>query len=633
MAPGKRIFPILAVCFLALPGLPLAAQGAESGPRAEADAFLLNAHAALDARDLGQAGLFAASALEIAPDYSEALYLQARVEAADRASTRKAIQHLQDALRRSTWAETDPLGAEQLLADLLLRTGQNADARRAAERLAARRPEDPLNFVLLARAQDREGSVAAEERTLTTALDRFPRNEQVRLSAARLLQQQGRSAEASAVIRTGLRLQPSSPPLLLAAAGLEIDRENKVSDVDMYLANGGTDPSGPVLGMEAVSIGKRRRYLDRFISLGGLSRQDLVSRAVDAVKGSSDLTALLRVSLSRYTGNRDLDADLDGLWEERWLFENGKVVRWIREPAQDGVALYSAEFEDGRPVSLESRDASGVLTRFVYSRYPFVEKADVQGQGTFLLVPYTLQCAFLRLDTGTMTVGAAPRVAGKFAVPSADALRRGAYQLQQFGPDGSTLVRKIDLAGGQPQFMEESEAGDGVLDHRMWYSQGQPERGARSLSRDGIFQVTESWKNGRMVSEVIDTDGDGTPDYRETFGVRPMRSWDFDEDGRDDSREYDMPDGTRIRELATKLDGVFDLKIVTRGTRIASITRAGRPSPVSPDAARGVTWIGLPAPPGGIPDTSLSDGYQTIAGRQYLVFRLGGIVYAEAVQE
>jgi Flp pilus assembly protein TadD len=622
------IFLIASFALVAARAHPL-----DAGSQEQADAFLVQARAALSTGDLTRSGAMAASALDLAPSYSEALYMAARVEAEDRPSTRKSIEHLRSAMTSASWNGTDPGLAEQLLTILLIRTGQLTEARKAAEKLAALRPEDPQSSALLAQAFDKAGNLPAAQRTLTEALKRFPANDELRLSSARLLNQQGRSAEASAIVRTGLQLHPESMSLLLASAGLDIDRTRMVSSVDTYLSKGGVDPLGPVLGMEAVPVGTRRKYLDQFISLGGLSRQDLVGRAMDAAKGSGDLTARLRDALLGYSGNRDLDADSDGFWEDRWVFDTGRVVRWIREPAQDGVPQYEAVFADGRPVSLASRDPAGNLTRLTYSRYPFIEKAELPGEGTLLIVPYTMQCVFLRPDFAAGPPGMAPRIAAKLTLPGADALRKGSYQLQEYAADGVTPVRRTDLAAGQRVFMEESSAADGVYDHRVWYTHGQPERGTRSLSHDGIFQVTETWKNGTLASEAVDTDGDGTPDYRETYGASPMKSWDFNEDGKDDSREYDLPDGSHVRELATKMNGTFDLKIVARGPRIVSFTRSGTPVPVVPDDPRGVTWIGQPAPAAGKPDMTLPDGLQTIEGRQYLVFRLAGVVYVEAVQE
>ena len=630
-----RTYTLAAVSFTlaALLARPLAAQASDTGPQAQADAFLSQARISVASGDAANAASMASSALDMAPDYSEALYLAARLESGDRSSTRTAIGHVRAALRNATWVQTDPATARQLLADLLIRTGELTEARPLAEKLVAAHAEDPQNFILLARALDRAGNLVVEQSTLSEALKRFPGNDQVRLLAARLLSKQGRSAEASAVVRTGLQIHPDSLPLLLVSAGLEIDRARRLSEVDQYLSKGGIDPLAAVLGMEAVTVNMRKKYLDRFVTLGGLSRQELVGRAVDAVKGSGGLSSSLRDALAGYTGNRDLDVDGDGLWDDRWEMANGKVVRWRREPAQDGIAQFAAEFSDGRPVSLSVRDAAGKVTQLSYSRYPFLEKAAVADGDTCILVPYTMQCAFLRSDFAAAPVGIPPRIAAKFSVPGVDALRRGSYRLERYAADGVTLIRRIDISAGQDVFMEESSAGDGVFDHRVWYAHGQPERGARSLLRDGVFQVAETWSNGRLAAEAVDTDGDGTPDYREAYGAGTVKSWDFNEDGRDDAREYETADGTRVRELSTKMNGVFDLKIVSRGGRIVSFTRDAAPVPVVPDAARGVTWIGRPAPAAAGPDAARTDGVQTIAGRPYLVFRLAGILYAEAVEE
>jgi tetratricopeptide (TPR) repeat protein len=633
----SRIFTT-ACAFLALAvtaAHPLAGQATDTAAasQAQADAFLAQADFLLASGDASRAASMTASALTLAPGYSEALYMSARLEAADRPSTRAAMEHLRAALGSATWSRTDPAAARQLLTSLLIRTGQLAEARKAAEGLTALRPEDPQNFILLVRAYDRAGAASAALAAATDALRRFPQSDGLRLLGARLLQRQGRNAEAAALVRTGLLLHPASPDLLLASAGLEIDRVRKIAEINQYLAAGGGDPLSAVLGMEAVSVGQRRKYLDQFISQSGLSRQDLVVRATDALKGSADLTARLRGELARYTGNRDLDSDSDGVWEDRWTFENGAIVRWVREPAQDGFAQYTAEFKGGLPVSLEISASTGSVTRLTFSRYPSLETAELPGEGTYSLVPYTIQCAFLRPDFAAILPGTAPRIAARFTVPAADLLRRGAFQLVQNASDGVTVTRRIDLSGGQRVFMAESSTGDGVLDHRVWYSHGMPQRGTRSLLHDGVFQVTETWKDGRLAEEAVDTNGDGIPDYRESYGPSPVKSWDFNEDGKDDSREYMTPDGRHVRELSTKLNGVFDVKIVSQGTRIVSFTRSGGQLSVSLDASRGVTWIGRPAPAGGKPELGIPDGVQIIAGSPYLVFRFADVLYAEAMQE
>jgi hypothetical protein len=81
------------------------------------------------------------------------------------------------------------------------------------------------------------------------------------------------------------------------------------------------------------------------------------------------------------------------------------------------------------------------------------------------------------------------------------------------------------------------------------------------------------------------------------------------------------------------MNGIFDLRIVSRGQRIISFSRGGTYVPIVLDTLRGLRWIGRPAPAGAKPDLTLPDGFQTIAGNRYLVFRHAGVTYAEAVQE
>ena len=257
------------------------------------------------------------------------------------------------------------------------------------------------------------------------------------------------------------------------------------------------------------------------------------------------------------------------------------------------MAQYDAVFQDGKAVSLDTRPPDGAVTHFRYSRYPSLESVALPGEGTWFVVPYTLALPFLR-DGIVPSDGSAPRIAARPAAPSAEAVRRGSFRVEEYGPDGVTLVRRVDLSRGQRVYMEESQAGDGIIDHRLWYRDGQPDRGSRSLTHDGVFQVVETWKNGKLASEAVDTNGSGTPDYHETFGGTAVRSWDYNEDGRDDARELAPPDGSRVREISTRMDGVFDVRIVTRGGRIVSLQRGGTPVAVVRDDSRGVTWIGAP---------------------------------------
>ena len=297
-------------------------------------------------------------------------------------------------------------------------------------------------------------------------------------------------------------------------------RGTRAADVDRYVQAGGNDPLAAVLGMES-SAANRARYLDLFFSMGGLSRQDLVDRASAAVRGNAALADALRAQLARFTGARDLDRNGDGVWDERWVFANGSVSHWVREPAQDGVAQYAADFVSGMPSAFSYTTPRGVKVTLKYSRYPFVDSASETPGGALSISPYTLQCVFLRSARLGAPTGLAPLAATTISPPTLDRLRSAAFAVDELSPDGSRVVRHLDLARGVPVFMQEDTTGDGVPDHRVWYQNGVAVRGSRSLTGDGVYQVSETWRSGSLVGQAIDTDGDGKVDFRESFGGTP----------------------------------------------------------------------------------------------------------------
>jgi tetratricopeptide (TPR) repeat protein len=623
---------VAALALIPLCSAPLFAQaGGVAAERGQADAFLEQAGTSLAAGSIDQARALIASALELSPDYSEALYLRARAGLSDRGMTLAAIEDIRAALRSGTWKTTDPAMAERTLGEALLRTGEVAEARRLLERRAATHPEDAFNMLLLARALGKSSDVAGEERVLVNAAARFPLVDDFRLVSAAILDRRGKRAAARDVVATGLKVNPKSLPLLLSMARFERTAKARVAAVDLYVQKGGADPLSAVLGLES-STKDRRKYLDLFLNQGGLARQDLVDRVAGAVRGTKDLSSSLQSALSQYSGARSLDSDEDGFWEQQWIFDKGTVTGWRREPAQDGAAQYSARFAGGEPAAFTYDPAPGVQVALSYSRYPFIDTADVKPGGKLFLVPYSLQCAILQRRGGGGFTGLAPGVASKIQVPSLEQLRKGAYKLEEYASDGIGLLRRIELSHGQTVYTEEDTDGDGRIDHRLWHQNGIAVRGERSLTGDGVYQVKETWQDGALASEAEDTDGDGKVDFRQSYGANPVKSWDYDEDGRVDSRELRRPGGTVVREFATSGNGVFDVSVEWQGARISKVTTGGTPLPVTTDLVRGITWIGRPANPGARLDPMLPDGMQPIGGKHYLVFRYQGVVYAEEMK-
>jgi hypothetical protein len=212
--------------------------------------------------------------------------------------------------------------------------------------------------------------------------------------------------------------------------------------------------------------------------------------------------------LAGYTGPRDLDTDEDGYWEDRWTFDKGQLTDWVREPAQDGVSQYAARFEKGVPISFDYTPRSNVKVTLKFSQYPFIESATEKPGGTFFLVPYTLQCAFLQ-PAAVGASGLAPRIAARISTPTLEQLQNGAYRREEYSQDGTTLIRRAELSRGQNVYVEEDADGDGRLDHRLWFQNGLPVRGERSLTGDGAFPIKETWRAGKLVGEKVVSRLDG----------------------------------------------------------------------------------------------------------------------------
>ena len=177
--------------------------------------------------------------------------------------------------------------------------------------------------------------------------------------------------------------------------------------------------------------------------------------------------------------------------------------------------------------------------------------------------------------------------------------------------------------------MEEDTSGSGKIDHKVWYSNGVPVRGVRDLNGNGVFEVQETWANGEIATIAADTNDNGKIDYRETFGAHPMKSWDYNEDGIIDSREYPDGRGRIVRDFSTAMNGVFDLSLVWEGDKLVSVKRRGQDVPVNADPARGVMWIGSAGGRTAAVSGESAEGYVTAAGKEYLVFRHAGVTYVE----
>ncbi len=608
---------------LAIAGLALClgagtARAEETEARAAAAALVVQAAATRRSGDPASAVDLVRRALELSPGFSDALYLRGLINLSDRSTTRQALEDLRAAVASGSWHGADADEATLALGETLVRTRRAAEAIPLLEALADRRPADPRPLTALAAAYRAEGRADAAIASYAQGRSRFPDAPAFALGLSAMLAAAGRMDEGYAFVDAAAADSPSDARLELRRAELERDGNRRVAAVERALAAGSRDPLAPVLALESrPPAASMRRFFDLFLSAGGLSRSDLAERAARALAGNPELAKELEQAMARYTGPRELDRDGDGWWEERWDVAAGAIVRWTRDADQDGVPEYDAVLDAGRPVSLSCEPSPDLRFTLIYGVYPWIDtvgESDPGGQRTWTLANRALGAPFLEQP--------GPRV------PTVDEVVRAAVRLEDTVGPGSG-VRRVEMKDGLRVYLEEDANGDGRLDHRLWCAAGKPVRGTRDLSGDGVFEAAETWTDGALSRLSVDTDGNGRFDYEETY-LPAARLWDYNEDGLDDSRETSDGKGGLVREFSTRADGRFDLRILFRSGAIVEVRKSGRLVAATPDAKRGVTWIG-PVPKTAAVDASTGDGYRTFGGREYLVFKHASVVYVEAL--
>ena len=275
------------------------------------------------------------------------------------------------------------------------------------------------------------------------------------------------------------------------------------------------------------------------------------------------------------------------------------MAGWNRDPSRDGVPQYVAQFVDGMPSTLYSPRA-GVRVTLRFQPLPLHRIGRVPAGHRLFLVPYALQCAFLQAQRGAATEVSRPRIAAKIVTPSLDQLLFAAYRREEYAPDGRRLSKPPSSLTERRSSWKRTLTATA----RSIIGCGTKRRAVRGddfLIGNGIFTVAETWNGEKLVPPSSTPTTMERSEYREVYGAQPMKLWDYDEDGRIDSREYPGANGTVIREFATSRNGVFDLRIVWSGARIVQVRRGGSALPVSEDRSRGVTWIGQPRRRGCIP--------------------------------
>jgi tetratricopeptide (TPR) repeat protein len=615
--------------------VPLPAQsGGEA--RSSAYGFVLQARALAAAGSDSAAASLLESSLEIDPGFSESCYLLAQLRLKRQEDTRSGIEWLRRAIASGSWVDTRAEQASLELARVLVRTRSYAQARSVLASAGARPGlgdrDDPEAALLWGQALLGQGQTEAAARYGSEALLRYPQDSRLYLQLARALRRLGRTSEALDVLSRGRRELPLAPELSLEAARLAGPRALRIQYLEEYAQRGGQDPAADAL---ALTLQPRdpEGLFQRFLDQGGNSRLLPLDELIDYYRTRPGRTATaLLAAVREYTGERAVDADEDGYYEEQYRVEGGSLVLWRLDQDQDGIPEAEVRFASGAPRSLS---AGGLEYR--YSSYPFLGEVGVQNPQSprvYQLEPYRVSLVLFR---GSPVIASPSRLSPLRLTlrdrnwPGERAVRSQSYALLEYAPGTSAVRRRFTLSAGAVLRMEENPEPQGRYAHIVDYARGVPVSGRRDLNGDGRYELSEQYSGGRLSALILDQDGNGRPLYRKEFTSEEIRSsWDYNQDGITDSVELERPGGEVVLEFSSRLDGVFDCRAVFRSGLLAAFEMGGQTLPVTPSSDRSLYWVGRP---GGAAQAflGLSDGLQRVGGRNYFLFARQGVRYVVAL--
>jgi tetratricopeptide (TPR) repeat protein len=553
------------------------------------------------------AGLLDVS-LEFRPDFSESCFLYARILMREQDTTYRAVQYLEQALSSGTWTETDPLTASRELVRLYVRTKRFRDAEALMNGLEGGAAQIALGgrgsadlSELWARTLIGLGERQRAEVFLEQALQRFPGSGELYSLFSQVLTGAGKPGKAIEVLRRGRRELSSLPELVYESAALETDSKRRLELLDRYFQMGGSDPGAALLAAFDAD-GEPGPYVEQFFSLGGNHRVgylDALGEALvqdkqaagreDAATGGRQPEALAEArahfleQVRSFSGQRIVDSNGDGFYEQRFEYGSGTLQSWVLDGNQDGLPEARVRFEAGIPVLLTlsplgGRPGDSTRERppeieYRYSNYPYLETVNFSTERSrreYRLLPYQWsQPAFLSPSFEAVE-GPYQSLRLQFReglVRDERVVRENSYQMAEYPMDSSAgrqggAPRLYHLLRGRITRMDEDPDADGRFTHTVLYLGSLPVEGRRDLDGDGVAEIREEYKNGTLWKIALDEDGDGMEEFVQVFEEGMTRMfWDYDDDGRFDSRQSSTDGGGSLREFSSNLDGSYDLRV------------------------------------------------------------------------
>lgn len=629
-ARGVGVLALLAALVLTV--VPARAQS--DWERSASRAYFDRAREAAGAGRVTEARSLLLSARAFAPAESDALYLEALLGLGLGLPRFEAEAMLKTAIAANGFSTFSMDEARRLLARVLYETKRYDEALATLPGTGFDPEGDWIRAACLRFAGDRGNFLAA----LAKGMDRHPFDPRF----GRLYVDSGGfpTAPASALEReVGERVLARLPswslvdpelPALVSLPGREADA---LAALRAYRAAGGRSGATSVLAVRSGLVSAPRAAAE-VLSGGSAYRRD-VEALVEASRDAEEREAIASLLLA-WSGELLADANGDGIPEARAVYRNGTAVRFELDLDQDGRAELAVQLTEGAPVKGEAT-LSDETVHVAYGAWPGVAELAWESGGEarrYWFAPGALSLPLLSFDE-IPSAGSRPfRLVRRSAV--AVPTERAAASLA-FAASRVDLrsTESYDIEAGVPANSFRTDArGVKAVVHR--------ERGAISVELldfdgDGIYEGRRTWlvddaELARSTPRLleVDLDGDGRPDYRETYLPISSREWDYDGDGLYDASVRSGPDGSETWEFASRFDGKYDTAAIVRDGRILRLFRAGVELPLIPDSSGSAVWIGRkPFDLGSAPPPS---GVGERGGVRFRVFRFKGVAFLEVVE-
>lgn len=551
----RRTWQVSLVCLLAVHAHVAADPSADI-----ADLYVQAAYEALMEQETDRAMQLVRIAREFDGASSDAHYLAATITSARQETAREAIEHARVGLDLAEWRRFDSERATVLLAGLYNRVGDHAAAVGLLRDMehgpaVAQAVLSQWHYEYITALNALEQRAAADD-LASAARDLYPDDprffwfflraephpsREYRRELERLLHATTRSHSSVGLPARGPRLAD-----LLYEYGSRAPTGSERAWARDRL--GDLDWPDPRIGLLYLPDDPEAA-VDAFLTADGLSDyatlRDIVQRTAGAAR------ARVLDAASEFSGTSLLDPQRDGWWSERLLVENGAVLRWERDLNRDGVVEFTVDFDERRPRAL-LLVADGQRIRLVYGQYPFLESAEVIDGLTREV--YTLRPRAVSVAAVRALPSDGPRFDSDLALElpirrvDRDELRSAAVRQDTLRPDGG-VAERVYLRDGHAYRVLRDGHGDGAWDHLLLFDRDVPVAGVRDLTGDGYFEITEGYRDGRLVALAIDTTGNGVPDVFERHEEIPVREWDLNGDGRIDAREFRIWSESVTREF------------------------------------------------------------------------------------